>query len=271
MKSAPASGSSDASQPRKLYAERPGWGPDFDYDEARHLVAYRFAGRLAAGKILLDAGCGEGFCTQALADVANTVVGVDYHEESIATARRKWRKPNLSFAVVDLTKETPGTATFDVVLNFQVLEHVADDLGFVRNLARTLAPGGTLVLTTPNAATSFSENPCHLREYTAVELGALLAKVFARVEMLGVFPNAKVEAFDRARRRAVERILRLDPLGLRRLLPEALVHVAFARLGQLVRRQAHGATGGEKISLDDFEVRTGDLDRALDLVALCHS
>jgi len=272
MKGTPVSRPSSGPQPaRKLYAERPGWGPDFDYDEARHLVAYEFASRLAAGKRLLDAGCGEGFCTQDLADVARTVVGVDYHAEAVATARRKWQKPNLEFEVVDLTKESPGAAAFDIVLNFQVLEHVADDLGFVRNLRAALAPGGTLVLTTPNAPMSFSENPCHLREYTAAELHTLLGRVFSHVEMLGVFPNAKVEAFDRERRRAVERILRLDPLGLRRLLPERVVHVAFARLGQLVRRQAHGATGGTKISLEDFEVRTGDLDRALDLVALCRA
>jgi 2-polyprenyl-3-methyl-5-hydroxy-6-metoxy-1,4-benzoquinol methylase len=273
MKSAPVSRpTTNEPQPqRKLYAERPGWGPDFDYDEGRHLVAYQFARRLAAGKRLLDAGCGEGFCTQELADVAHTVVGVDYHAESVATARRKWQKPNLAFEVVDLTKDKPAAAPFDVVLNFQVLEHVEDDLGFVRNLASALAPGGTLMLTTPNAAMSFSENPCHLREYTAAELNALLGKVFAHVEMLGVFPNARVEAFDRERRRAVERILRLDPLNLRRLLPERIVHVAFARLGQLVRRQAHGATGGAKISLEDFEVRAGELERALDLVAVCRA
>ena len=92
---------------RKLYAERPGWGKDFDYDEARHLVAYRYASALAAGKRVLDAGCGEGFATQTLADSAREVVGADYHAESIATAKARWRRPNLEFRVIDLASAEP--------------------------------------------------------------------------------------------------------------------------------------------------------------------
>ena len=41
--------------------ERPGWGEDFDYDEARHLAAYLFAADLAKGRSVLDAGCGTGY------------------------------------------------------------------------------------------------------------------------------------------------------------------------------------------------------------------
>lgn len=254
---------------RKLYAERPGWGEDFDYDEGRHLVAYRYAAALCAGKRVLDAGCGEGFCTQELAKTAASVVGVDYHEEAVATARRKWQTPNLSFRVLDLMREAAGAGDFDLVLNFQVLEHVEDDLTFLRNLRAALAPGGILVLTTPNAKMSFSENPCHLREYSADELRARLERVFSSVELKGVFGNPRVVEFDEQRRKAVERILRLDPLGLRRLLPEPLLHTAFARLGQLVRRKARKASGTQAIGAEDFVIRDDDLDRALDLVALC--
>jgi SAM-dependent methyltransferase len=254
---------------RKLYAERPGWGADFDYDEGRHLVAYEYAKPLARGKRVLDAGCGEGFCTHELAAHAASVVGVDYHTEAIETARAKWHEPNLSFRVVDLSRESPGDAEFDLVLNFQVLEHVPDEVPFLRNLARSLVPEGSLILTTPNSAMSFSENPCHLREYTAEELQALLARVFSRVDLIGVFAGGRVGAFDRERQRAIERILALDPLGLRRLLPERLLHFAFARLGQLVRRQAHKSVGPAPLTTEDFEIRHGDLARALDLVALC--
>jgi SAM-dependent methyltransferase len=254
---------------RKLYAERPGWGKDFDYDEARHLVAYRYAASLAAGKRVLDAGCGEGFATQTLADVAARVVGADYHAEAIATAVARWQRPNLEFRVVDLATAVPNEF-FDVVLNFQVIEHIPDDRDFVAKLARWLSPTGTLMLTTPNKVQSFSENPCHLREYTADELQTLLRSAFTEVKILGVFGNARVLEFDRSRRRAVERILRLDLLGIRRILPERLLHVAFARLGQLVRRVAHRSVGNEEIALEDFTIREGaDLRGATDLVTLC--
>jgi SAM-dependent methyltransferase len=253
---------------RKLYAERPGWGEDFDYDEARHLVAYRYALGLVRDRRVMDAGCGEGFATRVLTETAREVVGMDYHAEAIATAKDKWVRPGLSFRTVDLATAEPDDA-FDVVLNFQVIEHVPDALRFAERLHDWVAPGGTLMITTPNAVQSFSENPCHLREYSAVELGTLLRQVFPEVKLLGVFGNERVEAFDRGRRRAVERILKLDPLGLRRLLPERLLHVAFARLGQLVRRVAHRGVGAAPIRIEDFHIGTGDLGRAVDLVALC--
>src|SRR5512139_1418061 len=88
---------------RKLYAERPGWGPDFDYDEGRHLIAYRYARELARGRRVLDAGCGEGFPTRALAETASSVVGADYHAGAIATARQRSPLGNLRYEVADLT------------------------------------------------------------------------------------------------------------------------------------------------------------------------
>ena len=183
---------------RKLYAERPGWGKDFDYDEARHLVAYAYARELVRRKDVMDAGCGEGFATQTLTETAHSVVGVDYHAEAVETARHKWSHPKLSFRVIDLAS-APADDTFDVVLNFQVLEHVPDDAAFVRKLHGWLRPGGTLMLTTPNVLQSFSENPCHLREYRAEQLEALLRPVFAEVKLLGVFGNERVREFDRNR------------------------------------------------------------------------
>lgn len=258
----------DSASP-EFTGERPGRGENFDYDEGRHLAAYEYARTLAAGKRVLDAGCGEGFNTQALVDVAAQVTGVDYSATAIEFCKRKWTAPNLRFEHVDLSRPAGFDDTFDLVLNFQVLEHLEDDRAFLEALRARLAPGGTLLLTTPNRLMSFSENPYHVREYTAPELQKLLQSVFSQVTMRGMRGNDKVTTFDEARRRSVERILRLDPLGLRNLLPQGLINFAFARLANIVRSQAKTAAGGERITVADFYVTDEGLDRCLDLVALC--
>jgi 2-polyprenyl-3-methyl-5-hydroxy-6-metoxy-1,4-benzoquinol methylase len=255
----------------RFTGERPGRGPTFAYDEARHLAAYRYAARLAAGKRVVDAGCGEGFGTQLLADVAASVVGLDYSAAAIAHCRTAWRHPNLTFQQSDLTRPGSVAGTFDLVLNFQVVEHIRDPLPFLRGLRALLAPAGQVLLTTPNRLMSFSENPYHIREYSAEELANLLAPVFGRVTILGMHGNATVREFDRRRAQAVGRILRLDPLGLRHRLPRTVVNFAFARLAVLVRRRAGGTAGAPTISPDDFHVSAEGLAEALDLVAQCEA
>lgn len=249
--------------------ERPGWGEDFDYDEARHLAAYLFAADLAKGRSVLDAGCGEGFGTQTLTATATRVTGVDYSEDAIAFCRTRWERPGLTFRRVDLTAPGDFDQQFELVLNFQVVEHVADPQRFLVDLRARIAPGGQLMLTTPNQLQTFSENPYHLREYTKEELGELLGKVFSKVEILGMHGNEKVTAFDGGRKKAVDRILRLDPFGVRNVLPSKLVEFAFARLAVIVRRQARRECGAGKIVPTDFSVSGANIDDALDLVALC--
>lgn len=249
--------------------ERPGWGKDFDYDEARHLTAYIYASQLAAGKKVLDAGSGEGFGTQTLCQSAADVTGVDYNAEAVAFSRGKWNHPNLQFQQVDLTAPGDFNAVFDVVLNFQVVEHIENPLPFLKGLRARVAPGGQLMLTTPNRLMSFSENPYHVREYTADELAALLKPLFSEVEMLGVHGNAKVQEFDRGREAAVKRILRLDPLGIRNMLPQAVINFAFAKLAVVVRRSAQSSPNVTTIVPEDFSVSAENTDQALDLVALC--
>ena len=247
--------------------ERPGWGSGYEYDESRHLLPYRYAAGLAEGLRVLDAGCGEGFGTQELAEVAAHVTGLDRAPDAVAFCRRRWRRPNLAFIAADLRSVHAVPVRFDLVCCFQVLEHQRDDEGFLRRLARLLLPGGTLVLTTPNVLRSFSENPHHVREYRPEELRALLRRVFGEVTLLGVHGNAAVHAYDAARARAVRRVLALDPLGLRNRLPDRVVQVAFPRLAAVVRRRTRRA--GEAITSSDFEVHGDDLDTALDLLAVC--
>ncbi len=254
---------------RKLSAERPGRGAEFAYDEARHLAAYRHARELARGRDALDAGCGEGFGTVLLAETARSVLGIDYAANAVAVARATYARPNLEFRQLDVLALADLGRQFDLITNFQVIEHLSDPVRFVTAVRAALAPGGVLMITTPNRLTSVSENPVHLHEYTAAELHELLAPLFARVEIQGVMGSERVRQFDAERGRQVQRILRLDPLGLRHLLPQRLVYFAFANLGALVRRRAAQAERDVEFGADDFTVVAESRPDALDLVAFC--
>lgn len=256
---------------RRLSAERPGRGPEFAYDWARHRIAYLHAQKLACGLDVLDAGCGEGFNTEILAETAHHVLGVDYAAEPVAAARASYGRSNLEFRQLDVHDLPRLDIRVDLVTNFQVIEHLSDPVRFLTAVRAALRPEGRLLLTTPNRLTTLSENPVHLREYTAEELRALLSPIFSRVEIGSVVGNARVHAFDAERQRQVQRILRLDPYGLRHYLPRPLLHFAFAQFGAFVRRRAGAvATDARDIRLEDFSVVPESVPDALDLVALCH-
>lgn len=244
----------------------PGGGDvEFGIDMERHLAAYRWAALRATGKSVLDAGCGEGYGAAFLSQTAARVLACD-RAEAIAIASTRYREPRLGFRAIDLMQLPSLGERFALVVSFQVIEHVPDPVGFLGALKACVAPGGTLVVTTPNRLMSVSENPYHLREWTAPELEALAAPVLPGVRVLGMNVSERVLAYERARGEQVQRILRLDPLGLRKLIPEAVVRVLFARLARLVRRRV-GATGAlPEVGPDDFSVRDDDLARALDLV-----
>jgi SAM-dependent methyltransferase len=240
---------------------------EFSVDMQRHLAAYRFAVERAADRTVLDAGCGEGYGAAMLAAVARRVLALD-QTEAITIAAARHRVAHLEFRGFDLTALARLGETFELVVSFQVIEHLPDPEGFLAGLAACTAPGGTLVVTTPNRLMSVSENPYHLREWTAPELRALASPVLPGVEVLGVHGSEHVLAFERARGAQVRRILRLDPFGLRHRLPEVVVKRVFPMLARVVRRRVHGDGGLPTVGPADFAVRGDDLERPLDLLLL---
>jgi SAM-dependent methyltransferase len=242
--------------------------PLFAADMSRHVVVYQFAQGQVRGKSVLDAGCGDGYGTDMLAQTAARAVGVDRSAETIAIAGRRYQRPNLTYRVCELHRLTDLGEQFDAVCNFQVIEHLVDPKPFLEQARLVLRSGGSLIVTTPNRLNSFVENPYHVHEYVAGELAELLREFFPQVDMRGVCGNERVMAFDRARSAQAGKILRLDPLGLRRLLPRALVEWAYPRLARLVRRNVAAAGVDATITPADFRI-TDDCAASLDLLATC--
>jgi 2-polyprenyl-6-hydroxyphenyl methylase/3-demethylubiquinone-9 3-methyltransferase len=103
-----------------------------------------------AGKTALDVGCGAGLLCEPLARLGAKVTGVDAAAENIAAAKVHAEGGALTIDYRHGELGTLGLGQFDLVTSMEVIEHVADKAEFVRQLAAHLAPGGLLVLSTPN-------------------------------------------------------------------------------------------------------------------------
>jgi SAM-dependent methyltransferase len=225
----------------------------------RHEVVYwRLADR-CADRDVLEAGCGEGYGADLIADVARSVIGLDYDELTVAHVRACY--PRVEVRHGNLAALPLPDASVDVVVNFQVIEHLWNQPQFVAECARVLRPGGVLLMSTPNRIT-FSPgrdtpvNPFHTRELNAQELTELLVDGgFTVTAMSGVFHGPGLAALDAKHGGSiidaqVERALADAPWP-----PDLLADVA-------------------SVTIDDFDLieaggrNSPDINDSLDLVAI---
>jgi SAM-dependent methyltransferase len=227
--------------------------PAENYWFRRHLAVYEWVGARVGGSRVLDMACGEGYGSDVLARSAARVVGLDANPEAYEHARLRYGRGNLTFARGLV--ETYGEAgAFDAVVFLQTIEHVHDPSAVLEHFRRLVSPGGVAYVSTPNVLTlappgaSKSDNPWHLKEYRAAEFRALCESVFPRVELLGVFHARKLRAHELALRAGWDAVHRR--LGLTRAFYDRFTPA---------------------IATSDFAVRAGDLDRALDFLAVCRA
>jgi SAM-dependent methyltransferase len=166
----------------------------------RHEVVYQRLTNRCVGRDVLEAGFGEGYGADLLAGVARSVIGVDYDESAVHHVQARY--PRVRAVRGNLAELPLPDASVDVVVNFQVIEHLWDQSQFVRECARVLRPGGVLLMSTPNRIT-FSPgrdtplNPFHTRELNAAELTELLVTDgFEMESMLGVFHGPGLRELD---------------------------------------------------------------------------
>src|SRR5687768_15492977 len=103
-----------------------------------------------AGKAALDVGCGAGLLCEPLARLGAEVTGVDAAPANVEAAALHAERAGFDIRYIAGELAALGLGEFDLVTCLEVLEHVADRPAFVAGLARHLAPGGLMVLSTPN-------------------------------------------------------------------------------------------------------------------------
>ncbi|OBF81104.1 SAM-dependent methyltransferase [Mycobacterium sp. 852002-51163_SCH5372311] len=230
--------------------------PDLDIENywfRRHQVVYERLAPRCAGRVVLEAGCGEGYGADLIADVASRVVAVDYDESAVAHVRSRY--PRVEVTQANLADLPLPDASVDVVVNFQVIEHLWDQGQFVRECLRVLRPSGLLMMSTPNRIT-FSPgrdtpvNPFHTRELNADELTELLVEAgFSDVSISGVFHGPRLREID-ARHGG------------------SIIDAQIARAVADAPWPADLIADVASVTTADFEIETRDIDNSLDLIAI---
>jgi SAM-dependent methyltransferase len=217
----------------------------------RHEAAYAWAVRElpVAGAVVVDAGSGEGYGAEQLRLAgAARVIALELDEEAARHSARRY--PHLLTVRSNLDALPIPDASADVVVTMQVVEHLWDLPGFLRECRRVLRPGGTLLAATPNRLT-FSPglgrgerptNPFHVEEFDAEQLADLVATAgFDDVAVLGVHHGPGL---------APDLVARQIEAVLADAWPPELVAAV------------------SQVDVADFEIRAADVASSLDLLAL---
>lgn len=157
-----------------------------------HVATYEHVRPLIQGKTVLDFGCGTGYGSERVAAECASIAGVDVSGDAIEYARQRYAHPRLRFERIEPVERAPlpfEAERFDVVLSFQVIEHVPDADAYLREVRRVLKRDGVFVIATPDRATRLLPlqrpwNRFHLVEHSDASLTKLLARHFTDVDML---------------------------------------------------------------------------------------
>ena len=232
----------------------------------RHVAAYRLCAPLLGEREtpVLDVGCGVGHSFRELAP--RVTIGVDVDAQALAGQERETH-------VADMRALPFGDGTFDDLVAIQSIEHVPDASRALAEFARVLRPGGTAVLVTPNRLTFARADeiidPYHYVEYSPDQMRAACAPHFAGgVEILGLFGSDAYQELVDAEKRKLDRLLAKDPLRVRRLVPRRVKMVLYDRRLTAERRRDPDPRAAA-ITPEDFRLGREDVERALDVVAVC--
>ncbi|MEM7250894.1 MAG: class I SAM-dependent methyltransferase [Pseudomonadota bacterium] len=257
---------------RSLATER--WRSAIEYAlYLEHLVEYDWVKSFCPNQRVIELGCGFGYGTRRVAEVADQVVAYDVDDELLSQLQ-PFATDNLTFAMYDGDRLPLADDAVDVAFSLHVVEHVDDPKAFLEEQRRVTRPGGAVLVGTPNGAERLLPgqrpwNPYHLREYRPAEFVSLMQSVFPTFEVFGVF--------------AAESIQRLQDAKMRRRRTQALKWVSQSMPGPMwrgslktmgrLRAQFRGEADQGRpadaypFSANDYEIRP-ELDGSVGLLAV---
>jgi GT2 family glycosyltransferase/ubiquinone/menaquinone biosynthesis C-methylase UbiE/glycosyltransferase involved in cell wall biosynthesis len=150
---------------------------------------HRYAACLDAArdKIVLDIACGEGFGTELLSQRARKVIGIDIDQPTVIQAKELYGHiKNISFCTGDCRLIPLKSASIDLVVSFETIEHIERHQTFIDEVARVLRPDGVLIISTPdkeNYREPGQENPFHVCELTSNQFAQTLEERFRCIRL----------------------------------------------------------------------------------------
>lgn len=136
---------------------------------------------------ILDLGCGVGPISFFLAQKGHEVVGVDISQNAIKICKeikRTFKLKNVKFVAGDIS-EIKFKHKFDLVVMSELIEHIKDDYGLIKNIYNNVNKGGFILVTTPSINAplyrigflrSFDERVGHLRRYSEGKLREVIKR-----------------------------------------------------------------------------------------------
>jgi ubiquinone/menaquinone biosynthesis C-methylase UbiE len=149
---------------------------------------YIFASKFAAGKTILDIGCNNGYGTVHLKNKGTSdIIGVDVDRECIEYAVKHYPDSGANFMCANSTILPFTNNKFDIVVAFDVIEHISNYEEFLSETSRVLTDQGIFILSTPNKEAHFSlvKPRDHVYEFSKDELYNLLANYYGDLSMYG--------------------------------------------------------------------------------------
>ena len=218
---------------------------------SQELKPYEFARPSVSGKIVLELGCGDGYGAAFLAKTAKEIVAIDYDEEIVLKANKKYVVPNLKFVSMDVTNLGFKDGSFDILCSFQVVEHIPTEKlpVYFSEIKRVLKNKGEFYVSTLNleknlkSPLTYEKHPDHCKEYNFEEFKNLLEGAFAEVKIYGLYLTFKHRLY-----------LRLKKIGIFNPLPQSL---------NPVKRFY------DKVTTDDFQVLPISRKKPIDFFAIC--
>ena len=252
-----------------------------------HTTAYAQATRLVENKRVLDLGCNTGYGTEMLFRSAKKVVGVDVSEKAIVSAENQHGHLGIQFQKINGKTLPFDDEAFDVVVSFQVIEHIVDYKKFIDEIKRIITPEGVIIFTTPNALLRLDPgmkpwNKFHVREFNHSDLKPLLNTFFKNVSIYGLFAieplySIEVNRLARAREDARSKINIKNSrqrfsirVYAKRMLPQKILNILKGIRKVFTQKSMEEFTAlMNKHGVDDFFYQQNDMESALDLLAVC--